>query len=77
MPGLKLYVKAKSKADLNRRLAAGEVITGQDYSMFDNRGTLALDSNLAPGTVIAVYQKTFGGDPYTRAWGTWDGKKVR
>ena len=31
---MKIYVEAKSKADLIRRLSAGEEISGYNYSIF-------------------------------------------
>jgi hypothetical protein len=71
---MKIYVQAKSKADINRRLQAGERLTGLSYSIFGG-GTYELDANLPSGTIIAVYQKLVGGSPYTKAWGTWDANK--
>lgn len=72
---MKLYVQAKSKADINRRLKAGETFTGWNYSMFGGGGEYELNSELQSGTIIAVYEKTINGSPYAKSWGTWDANK--
>lgn len=72
---MKIYVQAKSKADINRRLQAGETFTGINFSMFGDGGTYNLDDKLPSGTIVAVYQKTINGSPYAKAWGTWDANK--
>ncbi|HCX21797.1 MAG TPA: hypothetical protein DHN29_07770, partial [Cytophagales bacterium] len=68
---MKIYVEAKSKADLIRRLSAGEEITGYNYSMFGGGGHYMLDDTLEDGTVIAIYEKMAGGNPIAKSWGTW------
>ncbi len=52
---MKVYVEAKSKAALIRRLAAGEEISGYNYSMFGGGGHYMLDDTLEDGTIIAIY----------------------
>jgi len=74
---MKLYVEAKSKADLIRRLAAGEEISGFNYSMFGGGGHYMLDDNLEDGTIIAVYTKKVQGNPVAKAWGTWTNKVLK
>lgn len=74
---MKLYVNAKSKKAINDRLAAGETVYGENYSIFEGGGTYALSSGLPDGTVIAVYEKMVGNNPYAKAWGIWDGKQVK
>lgn len=69
---MKIYVYAKSKADLKRRLAAGEEIKGYNYSFFGGAGWYALDANLENGTIIAVYEKMSGGNPVGKSWGEWN-----
>ena len=77
---MKIYVEADSKAALNRRLAAGEVIQGRNYSMFapaigpDRAGMHTLDATLASGTVITIFSQMSGGSPVSKSWGTWNGK---
>ena len=76
---MKIYVEADSKAALNRRLAAGEVIQGRNYSMFapatgpERAGMHTLDATLASGTVIAIFSQMSGGNPVAKSWGTWNG----
>ena len=74
---MKIYVEAKSKADLIRRLAAGEEISGYNYSMFGGGGHYMLDDNLEDGTIIAVYTKKVQGNPVAKAWGTWTNKVLK
>jgi len=74
---VKLYVEAKSKADLIRRLAAGEEISGYNYSMFGGGGHYMLDDNLEDGTIIAIYTKKVQGNPVAKAWGTWTNKVLK
>jgi hypothetical protein len=71
-----VYVGAKSKADINRRIAAGEAIPCRMYGVL-----LALDTMLdafPAGTVVKVWSKRdYAGTPIAKAYGTWDGKRVR
>ena len=68
---MKIYVEAKSKADLIRRLSAGEEITGYNYSMFGGGGHYMLDDTLEDGTIIAIYSQMSQGNPVAKSWGTW------
>jgi len=72
-----LYVKAKSKKAINERLSEGRDVYGENYSFFAGAGIYKLDNQLASGTVIKVFEKYSGGSPYAKAYGTWDGKKVK
>ena len=74
---MKLYVQAKSKKAINELLKAGETVRGINYSMFGDGGMYVLSSALPVGTVIAVYSKVVGGNPYATSFGTWDGTKVK
>lgn len=73
-----VYVRAKSKADLNRKLAAnmplgaGEAIEYTPYT--EQRFALR---DLPHGTVIKIYDKFVGGRPYAKAYGQWDSRKQR
>lgn len=71
---MKVYVKAMSKKDINRRLSQGEEVYGVNYSLFGGGGTYRLQE-LNDGDVVAVYQHTSGGTPIAKAWGTWNTKK--
>jgi len=68
---MKVYVEAKSKAALIRRLAAGEEISGYNYSMFGGGGHYMLDDTLEDGTIIAIYSQMSQGNPVAKSWGTW------
>jgi len=68
---MKVYVEAKSKAALKRRLEAGEEIYGYNYSMFGGGGSYCLDDNLENGTIIAIYSEMSFGNPMGKSWGTW------
>ncbi len=54
-----------------------EVIIGTNYSMFGGGGFYQLDDSLPAKTVIKVYEKEVNGTPYAKAYGMWDGKKVK
>lgn len=73
---MKIYVKAKSKKDINERLSNGEVLYGQNFSMFGDAGIYDL-TQLNDGDIVAVYQKMVDGNPYAKAWGTWDSNKQK
>jgi len=80
---MKIYVEANSKAALNRRLAAGEVIQGRNYSMFapaygpTKQGLHTLDATLTDGTIIAIYSQMIQHNPVGKSWGTWNSAKNR
>lgn len=74
---MELYVNAKSKKAINEAIASGRTIYGTNFSMFGGGGDYILSSALPSGTVIKVYEKYVGGSPYPKAYGTWDGKKVK
>lgn len=72
-----LYVQATSKKAINESLALGSEIYGENYSMFGGGGSYLLNGDLPSGTVIKVFDKYVGGNPYVKAYGMWDGKKVK
>ena len=73
-----IYVQAKSKKAINESLLRGDVVKGFNPSIFGDGGTYILANGSIPnGTVIAVYEKLVGGSPYAKAYGTWDGTKVK
>ena len=72
---MKIYVQAKSKADINRRLKSGEQFSGHNYSMFGGGGEYELNTDLPDGTIVAVFEKTSHDNPVAKAWGTWNAKK--
>ena len=69
---MKLYVEAKSKAALNRRLQAGEEVWGTNYSIFGGGGQYALDKTLPNQTMITIYSLTDArGIPIGKSYGQW------
>lgn len=74
---MEIYVKASSKKSINERLANSDVILGTNYSMFGGGGIYELNDSLPVKTVIKVYEKEINGTPYAKAYGMWDGKKVK
>lgn len=75
---MKLYVHAKSKKALNERLAAGESIIGENHaSHFGGEPLYELDVDVPNGTTIAIFDKTVGGTPVAKSWGTWNATKLR
>ena len=72
-----IYVQSKSKKQINEKLINNEVVTGYNYSVFGGSGSYELNEKLAPGTIIKVYEKMINGSPYAKAYGIWDGKKVK
>ena len=72
---MKLYVKGKSKAQVNRDLKEGRSITGENFSFFGGAGIYNLDSKLETGTVISIFEKYSGGCPVAKSYGTWDSIK--
>jgi hypothetical protein len=74
---MQLYVHAKSKKALNEALGNGAFVWGTNYSAFGGGGDYQLDATLADGTVIKIFEKTVGGSPYAKAYGTWNARKQR
>lgn len=72
-----LYVKAKSKKEINTKLESGLIVRAESFEMFGGGGSYKLDSSLPDGTVIKVFDKYCGGSPYAKAYGTWNSKKNR
>lgn len=74
---MKLYVKGASKKAVNERIAKGETVWGENFSMFGGAGTYKLDKDLPKGTVVSIFDKYVGGQPYAKSYGTWDGLKLK
>jgi len=63
-----VYIKG-SKKQANEKLAAGQEVSCQSFSMFgDNYSRL---SACPDGTVIKFYDKLVGGSPYAKSYGNW------
>jgi hypothetical protein len=74
---MKLYVKGASKKAVNEAIAQGKVVTGENFSFFGGAGIYQLNSELAKGTVISIFDKYSGGQPVAKSYGTWDGAKIK
>lgn len=70
----KLYVRAKSKKDLNEKLLTDQVI-GIEYKP-DGTNSYGLDC-LKEKCVIVLYQKTVGGNPVATSYCEFDPSKNR
>jgi len=71
-----LYVQGKSKKALNELLANGTTVIGTEYSLRQPQN-YTLNSDLQDGTVIKVWEKIIGGNPYAKAYGTWEKNKIK
>jgi len=71
-----VYVKANSKAEINRKLAAGHRLVGVQYRMGDVV-TWPLGDLLPDESVVKVFNREVDGSPYAKAYGKWDQKKGR
>ena len=70
---VQLYVKGASKKALNEQIAAGQEIFGTEYKLCEeNRHKL---NELPTGTVVKVFEKFVGGNPYAKSYGTWNKEK--
>lgn len=74
---MKLYVKGASKKAVNERIAKGETVTGENFSMFGGAGTYRLDKDLPVGTVVSIFDKYSGGQPVAKSYGEWTGTKLK
>lgn len=72
---MQAYVKAKSKADLNLRLANDETIHATIYSI-DGTDRINI-RQLDDGAVVKIYDKLAGGNPVAKSYGKWAAAKRR
>ena len=72
---MELYIQAQSKKAINEAIANGHRIIGTNYSIFGGGGTYVLNECPAQ-TIVKVFKKYVGGQPYATAYGTWNGKKL-
>ena len=69
-----VYINASSKKALNERIAKGHEIAGDQFTMSGSH--LVYLHEMPAGTVVKIYEKFVGGNPYAKAYGNWNGKKV-
>ena len=75
---MKIYIEAKSKADLNRRLVDGsKFIYGIEYNAFSPHGYMTdhILQDCVTGTLICIFSECSGGSPVGKSWGTWNADK--
>tara|TARA_S200000501_G_C20778242_1_gene723769 strand:+ start:325 stop:588 length:264 start_codon:yes stop_codon:yes gene_type:complete len=73
----KLYIQARSKADLNRRIIDGEDVFGVEYNIFNQNGYITRHylKNIRDDCIIAIYNRTRLNEdnleiPIPHIWGT-------
>ena len=71
---MKAYIQAKSKKSLNERLCFNEDVQAVLYGFAT---TYLSIHELPKGCVISIFEKYVGGSPYAKAYGIWDGTKVK
>ncbi len=70
-----IYIQAKSKKELNEKLANKEQIKGTEYDMFSTNPCIL--NELPTGTVVKVFEKYVGGNPYAKSYGVWNKEKKK
>jgi hypothetical protein len=74
---MKVYIKGSKKV-ANEKIAAGEQVSGIEYSMFNERyATPHTINECEEGTIVAFFTNTSDGIPISRSFGTWDGTKIK
>ena len=71
---MQVYIEGKSKAQINRDLVDGKPIVGTEITMFAT--TEYPFESLPDGTVVKVFEKYVGGNPYAKAYGQKKGMKL-
>jgi len=74
---MKVYIKAKSKKEINEWCKSGVAIEATEYNAFNPNGyeTQHILENLPTGTTVSVFSKFVGGQPYAKAYGEWNQEK--
>ena len=75
---MKVYIQANSKKAINEALASGKKVPAVEYNMFNPNGQYMTDhilNDLPTGTIVSVFSKYVGGQPYAKAYGSWDKEK--
>jgi hypothetical protein len=71
-----IYVQAKSKAELNRRIEEGHTIVGVEHKM-GTETRWPLGEAVPDGTVVKIWNRMSMGSPYVMSYGRWDAKNWR
>ena len=70
---MQVYIKAKSKKEVNEMLTSGLEVTVIEYSLF-NTNYYQL-TELPTGTVVKIFDKVVGGSSYAKSYGTYNKEK--
>ena len=70
---MQVYIKAKSKKEVNEKLTNGLEVTAIEYNLF-NTNYYQL-TELPTGTVVKIFDKVVGGSPYAKSYGTYNKEK--
>lgn len=71
---MQVYIHAKSKAEVNRKLADGTPVFATEIKL--GSVTEFNFSQLPDGTVVKIYDKIVCGSPYAKAYGNKKGNKL-
>lgn len=68
---MKVYIKAASKKALNDYIAknGAAAVSGAEYSLYG--ATQRRLADCPDGTVVSIFDKYVGGNPYAKAYGVW------
>ena len=71
---MKIYIQAKSKKELNKRILNKDEVIGLEYNMFNPDGYIIEHNinNCEDGTTIAIFNSYSGSNPIATTWGIWD-----
>jgi hypothetical protein len=71
----KVYVRAKSKAELNRRLREENVVRCTEYTLLTDGIEFHLGADVPDGTQVALFTKIQNGFPYAHSFGVYNYNK--
>ncbi len=74
---MEIYVKCKSKKELNSKLADNSVVIGINYSIFGSGGYYELNKDLPDRTIIKIFDKYVNGSPFAKSYGIWNSNKLK
>lgn len=72
---MKLFVRAKSKAELNRKLREGVTVTGLEYSLLRQGIEFTLGVDVPDKTRVFLFSRIQNGFPLAHSNGTYNYNK--
>ena len=74
---MKIYIEAKSKKQINKKLLNNKKVIGLEYNAFNPKGFITEHTlnDCEDGTLIAIYTSYSGSNPIATDWFIWDKKK--